>query len=67
MSEAMNVRVTGMWPRERRWAIELCPHCKRRVPVYAYYKPGTGTQVLGCSRRCANKYLDSLERPAEAK
>lgn len=56
-----------MWTRERRWAIELCPHCKRRVPVYAYHKPGKGTQVLGCSRRCANEYLDGLERPAEAK
>lgn len=59
----MGTRVTGMWMRKRRWAIEQCPHCKRRVPVYHYHKPGCGTFVAGCSRRCANKYLDSLERP----
>lgn len=61
----MSLKVTPLWTRERRWAIEQCPHCRRRVPVYHYHSPVTGTIVAGCSRRCANKYLDSLEKPAE--
>ncbi len=61
----MVTRVDKSWRRERRWNMELCPHCKRRVPVYHYHKPGGTMFVAGCSRRCANRYLDSLEKPVD--
>jgi hypothetical protein len=54
-------RVTSEWTRENAVSAALCPHCRRRVRVWWYVKPGRTCQVQACSRRCANRYLDTLE------